>query len=45
MECLKPGSFFDLAHFAHRDLFVGCDYAWEALGNISGYLDKRLSNT
>jgi bifunctional N-acetylglucosamine-1-phosphate-uridyltransferase/glucosamine-1-phosphate-acetyltransferase GlmU-like protein len=42
MECLKPDSFFDLTHFAHRDLFAGCNYTWEALSNISGYLDKRL---
>ncbi len=42
MEYLRPDAFFDLAPFAHRDLFVGCNYVWDALSNISGYLDKRL---
>lgn len=42
MDFLKPDSFFDLAPFAHRDLFAGCNYAWEALTNISGYLEKHL---
>jgi bifunctional N-acetylglucosamine-1-phosphate-uridyltransferase/glucosamine-1-phosphate-acetyltransferase GlmU-like protein len=42
MDCLKPDSFFDLGRFAHRGLFSGCDYVWNAFGNISDYLDKHL---
>jgi len=44
MECLKPDSFFDLTHFTHRDLFAGCNYTWEALTNISGYLAGSLKS-
>jgi len=42
MEFLKPDEFFDLSSFAHRGLFSGCDYAWEALGRISSYLEEHL---
>jgi hypothetical protein len=42
MEFLKPDEFFDLSSFAHRGLFSGCDYAWEALGRISSYLGEHL---
>ena len=42
MDFLKPDALFDLASFAHRDLFTGCKYAWDTLNNISGYLVQRL---
>ncbi|MGA2402813.1 MAG: glucose-1-phosphate thymidylyltransferase [Syntrophobacteraceae bacterium] len=42
MDFLKPDAFFDLASFVHRDVFAGCKYVWEALNNISGYLEQRL---
>lgn len=42
MDFLKPDWFFDLASFAHRELFDGCNYVWDALGNVSGYLDEHL---
>ncbi len=42
MDFLKPDAFFDLASFVHRDLFASCEYVWDALNNISGYLEKGL---
>lgn len=42
MEFLRPDAFFDLSSFAHRDIFAGCTYAWDALGRISSYLKEHL---
>jgi acetyltransferase-like isoleucine patch superfamily enzyme len=42
MDFLKPDALFDLTSFAHRDVFAGCNYVWDALNNISGYLDQHL---
>lgn len=42
MDFLRPDAFFDLAEFSHRDLFAGCARVWEALGNISPYLEQHL---
>jgi len=42
MDFLKPDAFFDLASFAHRDVFAGCKYVWDALGKIAGYLEQHL---
>lgn len=38
MSSLKPNYFFDLSDFAHRALFDGCAFVWEALPKISTYL-------
>ena len=45
MDFLKPDAFFDIPSFVHRDLFAGCKYVWDALNNISGYLDSTWSQT
>jgi UDP-N-acetylglucosamine diphosphorylase / glucose-1-phosphate thymidylyltransferase / UDP-N-acetylgalactosamine diphosphorylase / glucosamine-1-phosphate N-acetyltransferase / galactosamine-1-phosphate N-acetyltransferase len=42
LDFLKPEAFFDLSSFSHRDLFAGCSLAWEALGNMSKYLEGSL---
>lgn len=42
MDYLKPEAFFDLASFAHRDLFAGRKYVWDSLSEISGYLEQHL---
>ena len=42
MDFLKPDALFDLTSFVHRDLFAGCKYVWDALNNISGYLERCL---
>jgi UDP-N-acetylglucosamine diphosphorylase / glucose-1-phosphate thymidylyltransferase / UDP-N-acetylgalactosamine diphosphorylase / glucosamine-1-phosphate N-acetyltransferase / galactosamine-1-phosphate N-acetyltransferase len=42
MDFLKPDAFFDMTSFAHRDVFAGCKYVWDALGKISGYLDQHI---
>jgi len=42
MQFLQPESFFDLDLFEHRDLFTKCRFVWEALGKISGYIEKHL---
>jgi NDP-sugar pyrophosphorylase family protein len=39
---LSPDDFFDLGAFAHRDLFQGCAFVWEALPRIAGYLRARM---
>ena len=38
MDQLNPNTFFDLTSFDHQRLFEGCDYVWEALSKIKGYL-------
>lgn len=35
---LKPNHFFDLANFAHAELFADCTRVWEALDKIAPYL-------
>lgn len=42
MDFLRPEAFFDLARFQHRDLFARISTVWEALPNISSYLQKHL---
>jgi carbonic anhydrase/acetyltransferase-like protein (isoleucine patch superfamily) len=44
MDFLKPDAFFDLSQFAHRDVLAGCNYVWDGLSNISGYLEKHLES-
>jgi acetyltransferase-like isoleucine patch superfamily enzyme len=41
MDFLRPEAFFDLESFRYRDLFSGCRYVWEALGNISTFTRER----
>lgn len=43
MRFLEPEAFFDVASFEHRDLFAGCLYVWQAVGNISSYLHHHLN--
>ena len=45
-----PETLFDLEGFAYRDLFEGCDHAWEALGErlvayIADRVEHRLEGT
>ncbi|MEN6438352.1 MAG: glucose-1-phosphate thymidylyltransferase [Syntrophobacter sp.] len=42
MDFLRPEVFFDLSHFAYRDVFSGCGLVWEALGKISSFLDNHM---
>ncbi len=37
-ERLTPQHYFDLSHFAHRDLFEGVRFVWEVLPHIGDYL-------
>ncbi|MGQ0612675.1 MAG: glucose-1-phosphate thymidylyltransferase [Planctomycetaceae bacterium] len=39
---LAPGDFFDLSSFAHRALFDGCAFVWDALPRISDYLRRHV---
>lgn len=39
LESLRPEAFFDLDGFAHRALFDGKQFVWEALNAIPGYID------
>ena len=38
----KPADLFDLSQTEHASIFEGCEYAWEALKKISGYLETHL---
>lgn len=42
MRFLEPEAFFDLTDFVYRDLFTGCRYVWQALGNIPSYLREHM---
>jgi len=42
MNFLKAESFFDVASFAHRDLFAGTATVWEALERLSTYIKESL---
>lgn len=37
---LSPESLFDLSAYAHRALFEGLEFAWEALAALPGYLGR-----
>jgi len=37
-----PGDLFDLAHTEHRELFAGCEFAWEALKGLAQYVEARV---
>jgi NDP-sugar pyrophosphorylase family protein len=38
----RPEDLFDLAQTEHAALFEGCDYAWDVLKRIDGYLSAKL---
>lgn len=38
MDGLRPTDIFELSHYQHRDLFLGCTYVWEALARLKEYL-------
>ena len=38
----KPSDLFDLSQSEHAEMFTGCDYAWEALARIKGYLKDHI---
>jgi NDP-sugar pyrophosphorylase family protein len=38
----KPADLFDLAQTEHAALFEGCEFAWDALKKIEGYLAAHL---
>ena len=38
----KPADLFDLSQTEHAAIFDGCQYAWEALKKIDGYLTANL---
>ena len=38
----KPTDLFDLSQTEHAAIFDGCDYAWEALKKIAGYLQANV---
>lgn len=45
MDDLSPKSFFNLDGFAHKALFEGIEFVWEALSRLTGYLeDLKLGN-
>jgi UDP-N-acetylglucosamine diphosphorylase / glucose-1-phosphate thymidylyltransferase / UDP-N-acetylgalactosamine diphosphorylase / glucosamine-1-phosphate N-acetyltransferase / galactosamine-1-phosphate N-acetyltransferase len=39
---LRPADLFDLSQTEHAALFEGCEFAWEALKKIQGYLETHL---
>jgi NDP-sugar pyrophosphorylase family protein len=39
---LAPDDFLDLTDFAHRALFDGCEFVWEALKRLPDYLEANL---
>lgn len=38
----KPGDLFDLSQTAHAELFDGCEFAWQVLPKISGFLAAKI---
>jgi bifunctional UDP-N-acetylglucosamine pyrophosphorylase / glucosamine-1-phosphate N-acetyltransferase len=38
----KPTDLFDLSQTEHAAIFEGCEYAWEALKRLKGYLKDHL---
>ena len=41
---LSPADLFDLRDFAHRDLFDGLVYAWEAIPAVAAYLERHFAD-
>ncbi|MDZ4815370.1 MAG: UDP-N-acetylglucosamine diphosphorylase [Verrucomicrobiota bacterium] len=42
VDMLKAENLFDLSFYAHKEIFEGTHYAWEALTRISDYLKTHL---
>lgn len=42
MSLLTIDAFFDLASYAHEDLFCECSYPWDALKRLSSYIEMNL---
>jgi UDP-N-acetylglucosamine diphosphorylase / glucose-1-phosphate thymidylyltransferase / UDP-N-acetylgalactosamine diphosphorylase / glucosamine-1-phosphate N-acetyltransferase / galactosamine-1-phosphate N-acetyltransferase len=40
-EQFQVDKFFDLSSFAHKELFEGCTYVWQALEKIQNYLSRK----
>ncbi|MBD3309007.1 hypothetical protein GF348_21680, partial [candidate division KSB3 bacterium] len=38
----KPDDFFDLTHYAHRDLFADVEFVWDVLKWLREYLEHTL---
>lgn len=34
----NPSRFFDLTHFQHKELFISCQWVWQALARLKEYL-------
>jgi UDP-N-acetylglucosamine diphosphorylase / glucose-1-phosphate thymidylyltransferase / UDP-N-acetylgalactosamine diphosphorylase / glucosamine-1-phosphate N-acetyltransferase / galactosamine-1-phosphate N-acetyltransferase len=41
MKGFLASDFFDLSGFAHAELFDGCQYVWQVLDRLAGYLAKQ----
>ena len=39
----EPQSFFNLAEFAHADLFDGTERVWDGLRNLKSYMDNNIN--
>ncbi len=39
---LTPNDFFDLSNYAHRSLFEDLTYVWDALKDLSSYIEQHL---
>jgi NDP-sugar pyrophosphorylase family protein len=42
VRMFKPGDLFDLRQTEHAALFDGCEFAWDALKRLKGYIDARV---
>ena len=40
---LKPADFFDLSKFRYAEIFDNCEYVWDAIGRIHGFLIRYLA--
>jgi NDP-sugar pyrophosphorylase family protein len=45
MKMLKPTNFFDLSDPLAASLFDGCRYVWEALGKLTGHIDRLVGDS
>jgi NDP-sugar pyrophosphorylase family protein len=41
---LSPQDLFDLSRFAHKEIFDGCEFAWNVLSNIERYIEDQFSS-
>ncbi len=39
---LNPQDLFDLSRFAHKEIFDGCEFAWNALSKIEHYIQDQF---